>query len=86
MPSHEGVDRHRIGLDRLMYGTDYPHLEGTWPNTMPRLRETFADYPEGEIRALLGETAAAVYGFDRTRLDPIAEKIGPELGEIRSAA
>jgi predicted TIM-barrel fold metal-dependent hydrolase len=83
LPSHEGKDRHKIGLDKLMWGSDYPHLEGTWPNTMDALRETFGSYPEEETRALLGTNAAEVYGFDLARLNPIAEKIGPELADIR---
>ena len=82
MPDHEGRDRHRIGLDRLMWGSDYPHLEGTWPNTMDALRKTFAPYPEYEIRALLGANAAKVYGFDLDQLSPIGAKIGPALSEI----
>ncbi len=83
LPSHEGRDRHKIGLDKLMWGSDYPHLEGTWPNTMNALRETFGSYPEEETRALLGTNAAEVYGFDLDQLTPIAEKIGPELSDIR---
>jgi len=50
MYPHEGVDRHRIGVEKLMYGTDYPHIEGTWPNTMTELRKTFGTYAEDEIR------------------------------------
>jgi predicted TIM-barrel fold metal-dependent hydrolase len=83
MPVSEGKDRHRIGLDKLMWGTDYPHLEGTWPNTMASLRETFADYPEDEIHALLGTNAARVYGFDLDMLGPIRDRIGPLLSDIR---
>jgi predicted TIM-barrel fold metal-dependent hydrolase len=83
LPAHEGRDRHEIGVDKLMWGSDYPHLEGTWPNTMDSLRDTFGDYPEEETRAILGTNAAEVYGFDLGVLAPIAEKIGPELGDIR---
>jgi predicted TIM-barrel fold metal-dependent hydrolase len=86
MPDHEGRDRHKIGLDRLMWGTDYPHLEGTWPNTLDSLRQTFSEYPEDEIRALLGTTAAEVYGFDLALLGPIADKIGRPLADIRAEA
>jgi len=82
MPAHEGKDRHRIGIDKLMWGSDYPHLEGTWPNTMDSLRDTFGDYPESEIRTILGDTAARVYGFDLGQLVPIAERIGPSLSDI----
>jgi predicted TIM-barrel fold metal-dependent hydrolase len=86
MPAHEGKDRHEIGLDRLMWGSDYPHLEGTWPNTMDSLRETFGTYPEEETRALLGTNAVEVYGFDLDQLAPIAEKIGPDIADIRVGA
>jgi predicted TIM-barrel fold metal-dependent hydrolase len=82
MPDHEGRDRHRIGLDKLLWGSDYPHLEGTWPNTMDYLRQTFGDYPESETRALLGTNSAEVYGFDLEQLLPIADKIGPALSDI----
>ena len=86
MPAHEGRDRHRIGIDNLMWGSDYPHLEGTWPNTMDALRETFGPYPEDETRALLGTNAARVYGFDLDLLAPIAARVGPELSDIRQGA
>ncbi len=86
LPPHEAVDRHRIGVGKLMWGSDYPHLEGTWPNTLDALRGTFGSLPEGETRAILGDNAARVYGFDTEQLAPIAEKVGPRLEDITSAA
>lgn len=83
MPAHEGRFRHAIGVDKLMWGTDYPHLEGTWPNTMKALNGTFADYPEHEIRAILGQNAAKAYGFDTAALQAIADEIGPTIAQIR---
>ena len=83
MPEHEGRFRHQIGVDRLMWGSDYPHLEGTWPNTMKALNETFALYPEQEIRDILGLNAANAYGFDVAALALIAERIGPTLSAVR---
>lgn len=83
LPAHEARDRHAIGVDKLMWGSDYPHLEGTWPNTMDALRDTFGDMPEDETRAILGANAASVYGFDLERLAPIAEKVGPDLEDLR---
>ena len=82
MPAHEGKDRHRIGVDKLMWGSDYPHLEGTWPNTMDSLRATFSDYPEDEIRTILGGTAAQVYDFDRDKIEAIGARIGPSLDDV----
>jgi hypothetical protein len=67
-----------------MWGTDYPHPEGTWPNTVAKLRSDFHDVPVEDARQLLGETAARVYGFDVQALRPIADRIGPtpqDLGQ-----
>ena len=86
LPPHEGVERHRVGIDKLMWGSDYPHMEGTWPNTMESLQATFGDYPEEETRRILGINAAEVYGFDLETLGPIGEKIGPSLSEIAGAS
>ena len=83
MPPHEGKLRHDVGIDKLMWGSDYPHLEGTWPNTMKALHETFGDYPEDEIRDILGRNAAGVYGFDLSAVGPIAAEIGPTIEAIR---
>ncbi len=60
-----------------MWGTDYPHPEGTWPNTVARLRSDFGDVPVDDARAMLGLTAARCYGFDLDALAPIAQRIGP---------
>ena len=74
--------RERIGIDRLMFGTDYPHVEGTWPNTASRLRHTFGGLPEAEVRAMLGENAAEAYGFDLAKLGALAERVGPPVSEL----
>jgi hypothetical protein len=34
--------RHGIGVNRLIFGADYPHSEATWPNTRDRIRDAFA--------------------------------------------
>ena len=77
--------RDKIGVDKLMWGSDYPHLEGTWPHTAEKLRATFGNVPESEIRAMLGENALEVFGFDRAVVKEAAEKIGPKLEDIATA-
>jgi predicted TIM-barrel fold metal-dependent hydrolase len=84
MSKEEIRRRHSIGCDTVMWGTDYPHPEGTWPNTVERLRKDFGDVPVGDTRKMLSDTAARCYGFDVEALRPIAEKIGPtpeDLGQ-----
>jgi predicted TIM-barrel fold metal-dependent hydrolase len=75
----ETQNRHVIGVNNIMWGADYPHMEGTWPRSMEPMRETLAGVPPDEIAKMLGLNAARVYGFDVAKLTPIAEKVGPEF-------
>lgn len=73
---------HEIGLDRIMWGSDYPHDEGTFPSTRESLRLAFHDWPEDKLRAIFAENIAGVYGFDLAKLAPLAEEVGPTVEEI----
>jgi predicted TIM-barrel fold metal-dependent hydrolase len=74
--------RHQIGVDRIMWGVDYPHSEMTYPYTTESLRWTFAGVPEAEMRKMLGANAADVYGFDLASLTPIGDRVGPAVGDV----
>jgi predicted TIM-barrel fold metal-dependent hydrolase len=78
----EAKMRHEIGVANLMFGSDYPHPEGTWPNTSAVLRFLFAGIPEHELRLILGENAARCFGFDLAQLRTVANRVGPTVGEI----
>jgi predicted TIM-barrel fold metal-dependent hydrolase len=84
MSKEELRRRHVIGCDVMMWGTDYPHPEGTWPHTVERLRSDFGSLPVDDTAKLLGETAARCYGFDVEALRPLANRVGPtpeDLGQ-----
>ena len=84
MSAEEIRRRHVIGCDVAMWGTDYPHPEGTWPHTAERLRRDFASVPVDDCEQLFGATAARVYGFDVAALRQLADRIGPtptDLGQ-----
>jgi predicted TIM-barrel fold metal-dependent hydrolase len=55
--------RHRIGVDKLMYETDYPHNDSNWPHGRKVLEEHLVDVPEGEARMIAGVNARALYDF-----------------------
>jgi len=78
----ECAERHRIGIDKVMWGTDYPHYEGTSPHTIEALRHTFHDVEPDEVRAMIGENASRVYGFDLEALAPLAARIGPTVETV----
>jgi hypothetical protein len=74
--------RHQLGVDRIMWGSDYPHHEGSWPDTRLALRWNLWDVPEDEVRRMTSLNAADVYGFDLDFLQTVADKIGPTPEEI----
>ncbi|HVU60098.1 MAG TPA: amidohydrolase family protein [Mycobacteriales bacterium] len=69
--------RHSVGLDKIMWGSDYPHKEGSNPFTLEALRASFAGIDHDEVQTMLGLNAARVYGFDVDALAPLADKFGP---------
>jgi predicted TIM-barrel fold metal-dependent hydrolase len=79
----EVAQRHDVGIETLAFGRDYPHTEGTWPNTKLWLREAFDGVPVDEIKAIVGQNAIRFMGLDGARLAQIAERINaPTIAEI----
>ncbi|MFP3899953.1 MAG: amidohydrolase family protein [Acidimicrobiia bacterium] len=74
--------RHQLGEDRFMWGSDYPHDEGTHPYTREHLRARFSGFDPAELRKLLAGNAAALYDFDLDALAPLAARIGPTVEEV----
>ena len=73
-----------IGVDKIMWGNDYPHYEGTFPYNLESLRLTFDKVPEEHRRKILGLNAAEVYGFDIDRLMPLARQFGPTPEQVNT--
>lgn len=82
LPPAECAHRYEVGLDKVMWGSDYPHVEGSHPYTREHLRLTFAGVDPDEIQQMVGLNTAAVYGFDLEKLAPIAARVGPTKAEI----
>ena len=51
----------RIGVDHIMFETDYPHGDGTWPDTQAVFEQYWGHLPADELRKLLYENAAALF-------------------------
>jgi predicted TIM-barrel fold metal-dependent hydrolase len=67
--------RHYIGIDMLMFGTDFPHSVGTFPNTRDWIEDLFEGVPEDERRKVLVDNVADFYGLDKTaELTPTPER------------
>ena len=55
--------RDLIGVDRLMWGSDYPHFDSTFPKSREAIERNFAGVPEEERRLILGENMIRVYNL-----------------------
>jgi len=71
-----------IGIDNVMWGSDYPHIEGSHPHTREHLRLTFADRPVDEVVKVLTANVARLYRFDLEALLPLAERFCPTRAEV----
>jgi hypothetical protein len=82
--------------ERLMWGSDYPHAEGTWcyqedaddvRMTHAAIANTYHDLPLREVRGMLGGNALQCYPrLDRDKLSAVADRIGaPWPDEILKA-
>jgi hypothetical protein len=45
--------RYDIGVDRIMWGNDFPHSAGDWPNSRRVIEEIFSGVPEDEKQKIL---------------------------------
>src|SRR5207344_1753292 len=82
---------HGLG-SQLLWGSDYPHLEGTFvfadglettSVTRLALRNTFCEVPAAETERMVGGNAVDVYNLDDGALREIARQIdAPTLDEL----
>jgi len=55
--------RHHIGVDNLLWGSDYPHAESTFPKSREILEQIFEGVAEEDKIKIAGENTARLYHF-----------------------
>ena len=60
-----------IGAERVLWASDWPHLDGAWPDPL-RLLLRRKDLSDRQKRQIYSEGAAHFFGMDR-----LAEELGP---------
>ena len=59
-----GVDtRERIGIDRLMWGSDYPHGDSTWPASRETIDWNFQTVGPDDVAKMTHDNVRALYGL-----------------------
>ncbi len=55
--------RHMMGVENLMWASDYPHTDTTWPESKQVIDQTFDGVSETDKRKMICDNAAKLYGF-----------------------
>jgi predicted TIM-barrel fold metal-dependent hydrolase len=56
-------NRHAIGIENLMWATDYPHPDSTWPRSQEVLQEHFEGVPTDEVELIAAGNATRIYNL-----------------------
>jgi predicted TIM-barrel fold metal-dependent hydrolase len=56
-------EREVTGMDCLLWGNDYPHREGSFPDSQQWVEKQFTGVPEDEIDYMVRGNAARIFGF-----------------------
>src|SRR5262249_24766138 len=81
-PADARAAKDTVGVDKFMWGSDYPHDEGTYPFSREALRQVFSDWSPEDMRKILTDNVAKLYEFDVDALKPLADKFGPTHEEL----
>jgi predicted TIM-barrel fold metal-dependent hydrolase len=58
-----GIDlRHRVGVENMMWSSDYPHHGNDWPYSRKVIEETMGNIPAEEKALITGGNAARIWG------------------------
>jgi predicted TIM-barrel fold metal-dependent hydrolase len=57
-------NRHEVGVDNMMWSTDYPHHGNDWPYSRRVIAETTAGMPADERDRIVGGNAIRIFGLD----------------------
>jgi predicted TIM-barrel fold metal-dependent hydrolase len=53
-----------IGADHVMWASDYPHTDSTFPESQRAIRETLGSLPADDVRKVTALNCARLYGFE----------------------
>jgi uncharacterized protein len=60
-------NRHKIGVDRMLWSSDYPHITTDWPYSWKTINAAFNDVPENEREAILTGNSQRLFKFGQQR-------------------
>jgi predicted TIM-barrel fold metal-dependent hydrolase len=58
------ANRHWIGVENVLWSSDYPHHRTDWPESQKYIKEMMEDVPEAERRLMLAGNAARLFRLE----------------------
>jgi predicted TIM-barrel fold metal-dependent hydrolase len=59
------AERYKIGVNNILFESDYPHSDCNWPHTRKLLAESLTDIPDAEARLIVEDNARRIFRFPR---------------------
>ena len=59
------ANRHAIGVDKLLWESDYPHSDSNWPHSRKIVSEMFHDVPDEDVHRMVELNARELFRFPR---------------------
>lgn len=60
---YAGDIAHVIGVDNMLWGSDYPHGDGVWPESQRIIQRDLGKLAEPVLRKIICENSGKLYGF-----------------------
>ncbi len=56
-------NRHHVGVERVLWSNDYPHISADWPASWRTIQAAFSGVPPEERHLILAGNSQRLYGF-----------------------
>jgi predicted TIM-barrel fold metal-dependent hydrolase len=56
-------NRHAVGVERMLWSSDFPHITSDWPYSWKTVNAMFTGVPDAERHAILAGNAQRLFGF-----------------------
>jgi predicted TIM-barrel fold metal-dependent hydrolase len=61
--THGVHNRGSVGVERILWSNDYPHISADWPNSWRTIQAAFSGVPSDERNLMLSGNAQRLWGF-----------------------
>ena len=55
--------RHELGIENVLWSTDFPHPCCNWPNAAAKVEQLFQGVPAEEVHKITWQNGATMYGI-----------------------